>query len=874
MTEQDTGEPSDNEPPPSGAVRVEPKPSRSSARPGSRSDWRLLLLGALFVIAVAGVFSYVMTEQPADSNADVVDSALRDVFYDDFDHPSGDGLNGPDGDDWEEVRGGWSTEMGVAFLPAGDPTMSAAVIDAESSDVSIQAVVAGTGQCGVMARVLDESNYVALVRVADFGVWNIETVVDGDKSVLGTLPDVGELNVGVVLAVGDDVVAAAVGPSRGELRRAWHARGRTRRPGCVCEFRHVCMGRHRCSGGALNEPAGGEGAPLLQRVRVEWTTRLWPTGLMYAVLALSATALSERPGWYVADNRFEQYHSPGRGLASMFAIWDGRRGLGGPREDVWIGTTVPPAILRSLGLSAVTTERVFHAACLVLAGLGVVALVRVVRPRIGAVHVIAGLLVMFGPFSASFLVPTNLYVMFAVGPWLVVIFLRGVISSDRWRSAAAFALVVFAVGNADVPGLLYVTLMLAVAAFYLVVIERVVRWRDVAAWSVRAGLLALGCSAWALAKTYYAAEPLDARLVDTELPSASASASSWSESLRGLGNWLTYFRSEEGLVKPQTSPYLDRPLMVILTFVPAIVALFVLWKSAQRVRLLWAAMAVVGLIAMVGGFGAPEQSPIGEGIIWLFDHSTPLTSFRNTYKAAGGLVIGISILSAAGAVSVARWARARNRWWAISTSVLGLVVFTALAMPFITASVYAPDEQMEAVPEYWAAAVEYLDGPAGLPSGRTLVVPAISQADYRWGYVGDDIFDALLARSHAVATGWMLSTRVGHTALEQMTLAAQAPAYRAGVLGPMARRLGINTIVVRNDLDWERLHIARPAHFDGLRNDPDFELLATFGVPGVNVTSSSDSSPYVTDELLLPPVEVYRLIESTAPIEAFDSGAR
>ncbi len=626
------------------------------------------------------------------------------------------------------------------------------------------------------------------------------------------------------------------------------------------------MGQFCCSGRALTADARRRRRDVPARWSEAFHRRLWPTALLYGIMALAATALSERPNHYVADNRFEQYFNPSRSLLKMFAVWDGSRGLGAPREDVWIGTTIPVFALRAAGFSPAHTERIFHALCLVTAGLGVVVLVRLFRPRVGAEHLIAGLLTMFGPFSASFLLPSNLYIMFALSPWFVVIFIRGVSGDQPWRWAAVFALVVAAAGNSDTPGLLYTSVALLAAASYLVLIERLVRWRDVGLWVMRAAGLSLACGAWILAKTYYAAEALEARLADTELPSSSATSSSWSESFRGLGNWLSYFREQGQLLKPQTVVYLDSQWIILATFVPAILALVVLWKMRSRGLLLFGAMTIGGIVTMVGGFGVPNASPLGGLILDGFSNVTFLKSLRNTYKAGAGLVIGVSVLAAFGAVAIYRWCAERSRTQAIGAALVGTVLLISLAAPFATRSIYPPDEQVGEVPGYWYDAFEYLDGlPLG---GRSLIVPAISQASYRWGYVGDDIFDALMTRPHATATGWMLSTRTGHNALEQITLNAQDPGYCGGVMAAMARRLGISEIVIRNDLDWAASSIARPALFKGLRSDPDFERVAQFGAPGQGVVASNDSSEEAEYERTLPPVEVYRLRSGLSLLDA------
>lgn len=617
--------------------------------------------------------------------------------------------------------------------------------------------------------------------------------------------------------------------------------------------------------GNLMSSSTRSGYERVRRFREEASERLWPTGALYVFLALATTVLSERRSHYVADNRFEQYFNPARSISKMFAVWDGSRGLGGPREDVWLGTTIPPMLLRWVGLSPASTERVFHAACLVAVGLGVVALVRIFRPRIGGEHVIAGLLTMFGPFSSAFLLPSNLYMMFVVSPWLVLVLVRGLTTHRPWRWAAIFALIVMFAGNSDIPGLAYIGVMLLVSSLYLVLVERAARVREVALWFARAVVLSVACSAWMLAKTYYAAEPLDARLADTELPTAYATSSSWSESFRGLGNWLSYFAYQGRLAKPQGALFLEDPWVIVATFVPAIVALVVLWRSRDRWHLLFGAMLLAGVVTMVGGFGVPNASPLGRAILWTFDHVNVLKSFRNTYKGAGGLVIGVSVLAGIGAVTIHRWCSARSRALSLVSTLAGCVLLLTLAAPFTRAEVYQTDEQVGSIPAYWTSTFEYLDSlPAG---GRSLIVPAVSQAAYRWGYVGDDILDASTARPHAAATGWMLSTRTGHNALEQVTLLAQDPAYRPGALAAMARRLGITEVVIRNDLEWAELQIARPSAFKPIRSDPDFQRIGTFGAVGLNVTSADDTSNAAEYERTLPPVEVYGLRHSAGLVD-------
>ena len=209
----------------------------------------------------------------------------------------------------------------------------------------------------------------------------------------------------------------------------------------------------------------------------------------------------------------------------------------------------------------------------------------------------------------TFLVPSNLYLMFALGPWLLVLVVRGVTESDGWKWAAWFALVIGAAGNPDLPGLTYSTVLFVPTLIYLVLETDATTLRKVVRWIGMAGLLTVAVSALMLTKTTLARRRLSARVAETESVSVSALTSSWSESVRGLGNWLSYFRVGGRLAKPQGAVYFDQELVVAATFVVPIVALVVFWRSPWRPRLLFVSMMLLSLVIMVGSFRA-DESPI------------------------------------------------------------------------------------------------------------------------------------------------------------------------------------------------------------------------------------------------------------------------
>lgn len=587
--------------------------------------------------------------------------------------------------------------------------------------------------------------------------------------------------------------------------------------------------------------------------------RLWPTVVLFSVLAVTAT-LTNSPGRYIGDNRFEQYFNPARRAAKTLSIWDASRGLGRVREDFWPGTTIPMAAFRALGASPILTEHLWHALVLVIAGIGMVQVLRIFRPRIGAEHLLAGVVMSFGAFSASFLTPfSNLYFQYALAPWFVWVFYKGLHSEHSWRWAAGLALLVLAPGNVDTPGLIYNLMPLIAVSIYAVLVERSIRFRHLVGFVARAAPLALMANAAVLVKVYQGAATYGQRLNDTEAADISFRASSWTESIRGLGNWLSYYRDSGRLLKPQGELYFSNWFVILCTFVAPVIALAVIWLSRWRPRIMFGMMALTSLVVLVGAYPLNEPSPLGGQVYKAFNNVTAFFVFRNTYKAGAGLVMGVAALFGCGAVAIVRrlWNRRPTRSLALVPAGLVVVAIVVTAFPFWTNNLYNPSQQSGDLPAYWTSAFEYLDEQ---PDGaRVLIVPETSRSRYRWGWVGDDIFDALLARPHAVATGVMLSTPLAANLLEAASNEAANPAYKAGTLAPILRRLGISRVILRNDLDWKSLNRPRPASYQGFRDDPDFRRASAFGAAGENTVAPDDTSTEADIEKKLPPVEIWEL---------------
>ena len=536
---------------------------------------------------------------------------------------------------------------------------------------------------------------------------------------------------------------------------------------------------------------------LWARLRAAAEERLWPTALLFVALASAATFGNE-PGRYIGDNRYDQFASPGRRIAHSLALWDGSRGLGRVREDLWLGFNLPLALLRSLGVSVWATERCFHALLLVAGGLGIVALLRCFRPRIGPGHVLAGLVFSFGPYAAAFLQPSNLYAAAALSPWLALCTLRGLTGHQPWRWAARFAVLVFLLGNADPPGAVFAASVALPIATWAVLVERSVRVRPMLAWFVRAGALTLGVSLAALFKTWVAAATFANRLDTTESPAIVNSSSSWTETFRGLGFWLTYFRGA-GLARPQTEILFANPVVILATLAVPVAALATFVGPRLRARVLFGACTLYAAVVMVGTFPLDDPSPYGRVLADAYDAVPKLSAFRTSYKVGAVLMIGLAALVGLGLGDVRDWLDRTRRPRGPATLAAFAVVVVA-AVPFWHGTLYDSSKGYDQVPAYWSQALSYVDALPG--GGRVLLLPGTTRTQYRWGWVGDDIIDAMLRRDHAIDTAIPLSEPEAANLLHAVSESVAEGTYEAGTIAPILRRLGIDRILIRNDVDW------------------------------------------------------------------------
>lgn len=595
-------------------------------------------------------------------------------------------------------------------------------------------------------------------------------------------------------------------------------------------------------------PTEADPRPLTDRVRG------LPAAAALLAAVAAATVVRSSSGRYVGDNRFDQYWAPGWRLLRELSLWDSSRGMGRVGEELW-PLTLPLALLRGLGLSPIAAQQLWHVIVLTLAGLGVVVLLRTFQATVGATHVVAALAYVLSPYAATFLLPTNLFWSFVLTPWLLAVALQGLRGARPWRCAGVWALLVASGGDTDLPGLALSALWVVPLTAYCVLVERSCSWRRALGWLAGAVGLAAWVDAAVLVKVRLGSAPLAQRLLTTEGVAQVNLTSSWSESWRGLGYWLSYFGTGDDL---GGRTWYETVPGVLLTFVVPTVALVAAWRSRWRLRLLWTGMAVVAVAIMVGSNPVPTRSPLGQALLGAYDAAPSLASFRTTYKAGSGLVVAVAVLAATGASAWgATLARRHPRLRSLPLTALATAV-VATAVPVWSGHLYNEDDQTSGIAPHWVEAARWIERQPG--DARVLVLPGSTQTAYRWGWVGDDILDSLLRRHpNVVPTNFPVSTPLTADIIDAVGRRLEEGRLDAGELRAVARRLGVGWVLLRNDLDWQRLRVPRPEALAALRNSADLPLARTFGTPGTDTTDGDDDSAVAGREAELAPIEVLRV---------------
>lgn len=173
-----------------------------------------MLVIPLIACGVTAIGLATIVQRRVATKVTLVDAAV--IFADTFDRgdtDSQEGLGGLSGSrEWTETSGTWAIDLGRAYI-VSSPGPAAALIDdvPDGRAISIKATIGGSTSCGIVARYVDDENFVSLTHLPEVGVWALTVVEAGEPRVVQRLLAQRIGDVTIQLTVGPRLISASAG---------------------------------------------------------------------------------------------------------------------------------------------------------------------------------------------------------------------------------------------------------------------------------------------------------------------------------------------------------------------------------------------------------------------------------------------------------------------------------------------------------------------------------------------------------------------------------------------------------------------------------------------------------------------------------------
>ena len=554
--------------------------------------------------------------------------------------------------------------------------------------------------------------------------------------------------------------------------------------------------------------------------------------LVLAVIAY-VPLLYTHPGWIAADTKVYLYLDPWQLLRTAMYMWNPNVGSGTVTHQN-IGYLFPMGPwywgLHAAHVPTWIAQRLWMGTLMFAAGMGVRYLARLLGVAAWG-QLAAALCYMLTPYIIDYLARTSAILMPWAGLGWLVGFAIVAVRRGGWRYPALFALVVALIGGVNATSVLLVGLA---PALWLVLagITKEASWPRVLAATLRAGVLSAVVSLWWVAGLWAeGAFGINVLRYTETFPTVTLTSLS-SEVLRGLGYW--YFYGNDA-IQPwtQASPtYMSHGLGVLLSFaVPAVALLgagFIRW----RYRAFAVLLVVMGVVLAVGAYPLSDPSPLGRVFRLIGESSTIGLAMRSSNRVLPIVVLGLIVLAGAAVSSLRRWRP--------SASVIAGILVGALACfnlsPFFEGHIIATNLMFpNTLPTYVTSAASYLNA-----EGRTPVLglPGADFAYYRWGVTMDSVWPGLLDRPYIQRQAVLQGEPASANLLRALDESIQNGVFDPATLVPMARLMGVGTVLLQSDLQYERFDLPRPqALWLELRpTPPGMTLLKGFGPSHLDLT--------------------------------------
>lgn len=520
------------------------------------------------------------------------------------------------------------------------------------------------------------------------------------------------------------------------------------------------------------------------------------------------------PGRVSADTKSYLTIDPTRVLRQAPSMWDPSVGAGTvPHQNIGYLFPLGPFywMMEQVGIPDWLTQRVIWGTLVFAAAYGVYRLARWLgwAPIAATVAAFAyGL----SPYLLSYLARLSVILgPWAALPWMILLAAKAA-RTTSWRPAAQFAIVVALVGSVNATALVLAGIGPVV---WLVADVASGRVRAVAAASAAAKIAVLSAAVsvwWVVALRVQGTFGIPI-LEYTETYEAVAGASTPAELIRGLGYWFFYGGDRLDTWVGPSLPYLDNVVLIGLGFALAGIALAGFLRSFVG-RASAAALLLIGLAVSAGAAPLDRSTPYGALFEWFATETTAGLALRSTPRAAPLVAFALALGLASSSEGLRALVRGRlrqrsaPRWdLAIPAGMIGLIglqMFPWFTGTALTASLLRDED----LPADRTELADWLDGSDR--TGRVWELPAADFASHRWGGTVDPVLPGQIDRPYLSRE--LVPQGAAGTADLLNAFERRLPEgwFEPQTLEPIADRLGIETIVVRNDLEHERYRLARP----------------------------------------------------------------
>ncbi len=584
----------------------------------------------------------------------------------------------------------------------------------------------------------------------------------------------------------------------------------------------------------------------------------------YAVLLAACVLplLWTRPGRVNSDTSDRVLTDPAAALAAVVTRWDPGVSFGILRDRTYDPAfPMAPfyAVADVAGLPIWLAQRIWLAILLFAAGAGVMQLLRTMRWD-GPGPLSAAIVYVFTPYTVVNLGTSSGALLAWAGlPWLIAATVAAL--EDRpggdWRYPARFAVVAALVGCANLAAFTYVLVGPMLWIAYSVAATREVDWRRALAVSSRIVGASLAVLAWRIVGLML--RPVaELEALQTRDPAGLvAEASGASRLLRGIGHWAT---AGIGDITAGRG-YLDHPALAIATLVLPAFALFSFGRERFHNRVFFVALIAAGLVLGVGM--APRDAPEAYGRIIKGVVDTRLGAILlPTARATPLVLLGVAVGTAVGIRSLISAFPAGQRFIQYAAFIPAV-----LTVPSFPLGMALDGERLrEDIPQYWLDAAEYLDRPEH-DGYAVLELPGLAASTYTWGATVEPISFTLIDRPVALRTLERSAQAGSADLLAAIDAAARNDRLSANAVAPLARLMGVDSILVRGDTRTP----------DNADQDAAAKLNQLLdGAPGIGAPVAFHTGgivPELTVYPVLDPEPMIRLIDRTRTLAVSGTGA-